>query len=97
MYLDENKLYGCGMSGYLPYVIFKWLENDDSFYVTSVSENSSIGYFLKVDLEYPNELQDFHNDYPLAQEKLKILYDLLSSYCKKLQMNMEQKLMTLKN
>ena len=38
----------------------------------SISENSSIGYFLEVGLEYPSKLHDFHNDYPLAPEKLEI-------------------------
>ena len=46
----------------------------------SFSENSSIGYFLEVILEYPDELHDFYNDYPLTPEKLKISSDMLSKY-----------------
>ena len=36
----------------------------------SVSDKSPIGYFLEVDLEYPEELHELHNDFPLASEKL---------------------------
>ena len=36
----------------------------------SISENSSIGNFLKVDFEYPDELHELHNDYPLAPKNL---------------------------
>ena len=37
-----------------------------------------------VDLKYPNELHELHNDYPLAPEKLAITNDMLSKYCKKI-------------
>ena len=46
---------------------------------------------LEVDLEYPKELHDLHNEYPIAPEKLKvsknmlkISNDMLSAYCKKI-------------
>ena len=45
------------------------------FCLNSVSENSSVGYILKVDLEYPSELHDLHN------EKLEISRNILSKYC----------------
>ena len=83
-YLDMNNLYGWAMSEYLPYEGFKWLKNVDKFDVMSINEKSPIGYFLEVDLEYPDELHELHNDYPLAPEKLAIPSDMLSKYCKEI-------------
>ena len=50
----------------------------------SINDKSPIVYFLKVDLEYPDELHELHNDYPLAPEKLAVSSDMLSKYCKKI-------------
>ena len=71
-YLDANNLYSWPLGQYLPYSEFKWLNQKEitDFCLNSISKNSSIGYILEVDLEYPSELDDLHNDYPLAAEKL---------------------------
>ena len=45
-----------------------------------MKKNSSIGCILEVDLEYPAELHELHNDYPLAPEKLEISHNMLSNY-----------------
>ena len=50
----------------------------------SISERNPIWYFLEYDLEYPDELHELHNDYPLAPEKLAVSSDMLSKYCKKI-------------
>ena len=42
-----------------------------------------VGYVLEVDLEYPEDLHDLYNDYPLAIEKLKINQDMLPNSCSK--------------
>ena len=55
-YLDMNNLYVWAISSYLAYVGFKWLKNANGFDVNSISEKSSIGYILEVDLEYPDGL-----------------------------------------
>ena len=72
------------MSSYLPYGRFKWLKIVDGFNVNSISVKIPIGYFLEVNLEYPDELHELHNDYPLAPEKLAVSSDMLSNYCKKI-------------
>ena len=82
--LDKNNLHGWSMSEYLPYKKFEWLENIDKFDVMSVNEKSDIGYILEVDLEYPKELHELHNDYPLGPEKLAVSSDMLLEYCKKI-------------
>ena len=45
-------------------------------------EDSKKGMILEVDLEYPEELHDLHNDYPAAPEKVSVTNDMLSKYCK---------------
>ena len=80
-YLDMSNLYGWTMSEYLPYRRFKWLKNIDKFDIISINDKSPIGYFLEVDLEYPDELHELHNDFPLALEKLAVSGHMLSKYC----------------
>ena len=79
-----NNLYGWAMSEHLHYEGFKWLKNVDKFDVISISEKSSIGCFLEVDLEYSDELHELHNDYSLAPEKLAVFSDMLLKCCKKI-------------
>ena len=83
-YLDMNNLYGWAMSEYLPYDGFKWLKNVDGFNVMSVYEESLIGYFLEVDLQYSDKLHELHNDYPPVPEKLAVSSDMLSKHCKEI-------------
>ena len=82
-YHDMNNLYGDAMSQYLPYGGFKWVKvnNEVVNRTLNKSENSLYGYFLEVDLDYPDELHDHHNDYPMAPEKIKIEDEMLSSFC----------------
>ena len=60
------------------------VKNIDNFDVMSVNEKSLIGYFLEVDLEYPNQLHELHNDYALAPEKRVVSSDMLSKSSKKI-------------
>ena len=83
-YLDMNTLYVWAMSEYLPYKGFKWLKNIDKFDIMSINDKSPTGCFLEVDLEYPDELNELDNDFPLAPEKVAVSSDMLSKYCKKI-------------
>ena len=65
-YLNANNLYGAAMSMKLPTHGFKWMNK----YELNNLENYSC--ILEVDLEYPKELHDLHNDYPLAPEQIEV-------------------------
>ena len=65
-YLDANNLYGWAMGQPLPVSDFKWMKEKD---LDNWEEFSCI---LEVDLEYPKELHDIHNDYPLAPERITV-------------------------
>ena len=86
MYLDANNLYGWAMSQYLPTGGFKWMTQKqiDNIDLAKYKEDSKNGLILEVDLKYPEELHDLHNDYPLAAEKIKVEKDMLSNYCKRI-------------
>ena len=84
MYLDANNLYGYSMEQHLPTGGFKWMTKNqiDKIDLAKYKEDGKKGLILEVDLEYPEELHNLHNDYPLAPEKLKVTKDMLSEYCK---------------
>ena len=82
MYLDANNLYGWAMSQYLPTDGFRWMTDKqiDNIDLAKYNENSDKGLILEIDLEYPKELHDIHNDYPLAAERVFVNENMLSDY-----------------
>ena len=90
MYLDANNLYGWAMSQYLPTGGFEWL-TEEEVDLSKYNDESEKGLVLEVDLEYPEELHDLHNDYPLAAEKIKVTEDMLSPYCREIAEKFEVK------
>lgn len=83
MYLDANNLYGWAMSQPLPTGNFRWASADEDT-IRNLPADSPTGCILEVDLEYPAELHDMHNDYPLAPESLEVQDEWLSPYQKQL-------------
>ena len=86
MYLDANSLYGWAMSQYLPYGSFKWLSDEElnKIDLGKYKEDSRERLVLEVDLEYPKDLHELHNDYPLAPGKVKVSKNMLSKYCNRI-------------
>ena len=83
LFLDVVNLYGGTMMKKLPTGGFEW--SDISLEkIMQTSDESDVGYFVMVDLSYPNNLHDCHNDFPLAAEKLKVEAEMLSQYQLKL-------------
>ena len=67
IHLDANNLYGWAMSQYLPVGNFAWMRNmPTKEQIMSWRPDRKRGFILEVDLEYPQELHDEHNSYPLA-------------------------------
>ena len=58
------------MSQPLPTGGFEWVEEAQE--ELTLEANASKGYILEVDFEYPKELHDAHNDYPIAPERLEV-------------------------
>jgi len=71
-YLDANNLYGWAMSKPLPTHGFKWMTEDELNDWKIITNEDGVGCILEVDLEYPNELHDRHNEYPLAPESVEV-------------------------
>ena len=70
-YLDANNLYGWAMSQPLPTEGFKWVSIKPSK-ISQLAKSKSKGYLLEVDVRYPRELHDSHNDLPFMCEGMKI-------------------------
>ena len=73
-YFDASNLYGWTMPQKLPANGFKWvndLSRSNKTFIKKYNENSDVGYFLEVDVEYPKELFGSHKDLPFLPERKK--------------------------
>ena len=82
MYLDANSYYGWAVSQYLPTGNFRWMTGKETNKIDlgKYKADGKKGLILELDLEYPRELHDLHNDYPVAPEKAKVSKNMLSRY-----------------
>lgn len=77
MYYDVNNLYGWAMSQALPIRNFEWADLSEfrdvkeiEEFILNMKDDDSSGCILEVDLEYPPELHDLHNDLPFCSEHM---------------------------
>ncbi|CAS00907.1 Protein CBG26256 [Caenorhabditis briggsae] len=71
LYLDANNLYGWAMSQKLPYDEFEFVE-DFTLEMIDDLVSKEKGCILEVDLDYPEELHDKHNDLPFCPENKRV-------------------------
>ena len=68
-------MYGWATFQKLPINGFKWVEDLSQFnesLIKNYDENSDIGYFLEVDIDYPKRLFNLHKDLPFLPESKKV-------------------------
>lgn len=72
LYVDANNLYGTAISHPLPYKEFYWLSAGEikSPDIMQIPDDNDTGYIFEVDLQYPRELHNIHNDFPYYPERL---------------------------
>ena len=70
-HLDENNLYGYAMSNPLPVKDFELISEEEMEDMMEDYERMS-SCMLEVDLEYPDNVHDDHNDYPLVPELIEV-------------------------
>ena len=70
-YLDANNLYGWAMSQPLPTGGFKWADVNPNE-ISELATRNDKGYLLEVDVSYPKELHNPHNDLSFMCERMEI-------------------------
>ena len=70
-YLDANNLYGWAMSQPLFTTGFIWADIEPNE-VSELATRTDKGYILEVDVSYPRELHNTHNDLPFMCERMAI-------------------------
>ena len=76
MYLNANNVYVWALSQKIPINGFKWVEKSklsrfNQKFIKNYNENSDIGYFLEVDVDYPKILFNLHKDLLFLPERKK--------------------------
>ena len=82
LYVDATNLYGWAMSEYLPCDEIKYDNNVKIEDILNNPDDSDIGYFIEVDLTYPDNIKEKTKHFPFAPVKRKINLDDFNGYMK---------------
>ena len=85
LYIDANNLYGHSMSLYLPYDEIKFDNNIKLEDILNTPDDSDIGYFIEVDLTYPNKIKEKTKNFLFAPTNKKINPDNFIDYMKEIE------------
>ena len=82
--VDSNNLYGHSMSQPLPFDEIKFNQNIELEDILNTPDDSDVGYFIEVDLKYPNNIKEKTKNLPFAPVNKKIIPDKFSDYMKEI-------------
>ena len=74
-YRNVNNLYGWVSLQKLPLNKLEWIKDTSQFNEDSINnynEESDEGHFLDISIQYPENLDELHNDLPFLPERMKI-------------------------
>ena len=83
-YIDANNLYGHSMSQPLPYDENKFDKNIKLEDILNTPDDSDFGYFIEVDLKYPDNIKEKTKNFPFAPVNKKINHDDFNDYMKEI-------------
>ena len=84
LYVDANNLYGHSMSQPLPYDEIKFDRSVILEEILNTPDDSDIGYFVEVDLKYPDKIKEKTKNFPFAPVNKKNNPDSFSDYMKEI-------------
>ena len=68
-------IYGWALSQKLPINNFEWIEETSQFngdFIKNYNKEEDEAYFLELDIQYPEILQEPHNDLPFLPERMQL-------------------------
>ena len=84
LYMDAASLYGHSMSQMLPYDEIKFEKDVCLEEILNTADDNEIGYFLEVDLNYPDYVKEKTKNFPFCPDNKEITPDKHNDYMNKI-------------